>query len=357
MTRQAKSQTLHRDPGSSKPSRSFVPRKCDRENCESELIFTEARKYRRHLKWHEASKRRKLADPLRAELDNLKQYPTKCIRSDCMSEILYRDRHALRIHLRVVHRTKPEAIVLIEPKELEAELRTYTFPSKCLKPNCLVTQEFPSRAKLRMHWRMVHFIRTRPPKSRLTDPLSWSVKGFTYPAKCPRADCTSDRLYASSDTLRRHLRLHDALVSTKPTEETEPEPEEMTCSICSRSFRTIRALRHHHLLKHEKRVVNFTCEDCGAGFKRKAGLKDHRAAHHAAVTPLFLCAQCPKTFKVKRLLEAHVSRHNNEKKFFCRVCPKGYLLRYTLDEHERFAHHEELGLEPIKCQICGKTYR
>jgi hypothetical protein len=32
-------------------------------------------------------------------------------------------------------------------------------------------------------------------------------------------------------------------------------------------------------------------------------------------------------------------------------------LRYTLDEHERFAHHEELGLEPIKCQICGKTYR
>jgi RNase P subunit RPR2 len=210
---------------------------------------------------------------------------------------------------------------------------------------------FASRQKLLNHLRHTHLVRLKTP--RALNPLSIELKALTFPTKCPREGCTKDRIYASAEFLRRHLLVDH--INRKPPRP-QPEPEELLCNVCNRSFRSKLSLGHHQRL-HEKPAVNVTCEECGMGFKTKSGLKIHRDAYHDAQTPFYLCTMCPKTFKIKVGLDIHMKRHNNEKRYFCRVCPKGYLFRLDAEEHERFAHHVELGLEQIKCDICGKVYR
>ncbi|XP_046408111.1 zinc finger protein 16-like [Ischnura elegans] len=148
--------------------------------------------------------------------------------------------------------------------------------------------------------------------------------------------CTlCDKVYASKDGLRRHVKLHT-------------RPKEFKCEVCGREFFWNCELRKHMDL-HEGRKP-YECSTCGKTFSLRHHLNNH-VTTHTGVKP-FKCDICDKRFSLKNNLKVHSITHTDLRPYKCDICGKGYNNSGNLKKHLVIHTNSR----PYECKECGKRF-
>lgn len=150
-----------------------------------------------------------------------------------------------------------------------------------------------------------------------------------------------------------------------------------TCSHCTKTFNTRRAMRKHENI-HKNLSKRYNCEVCGWLFREKDGLTQHMRKHtgekpykcklcersffqssylnihmrtHSGERP-YRCELCNVGFTSQNLLTRHIRRHRNERPYNCDMCDEAFFSRLSLQEHKRL----HTGEQPFLCVTCGKSF-
>ncbi|KAL1456811.1 hypothetical protein WDU94_001511 [Cyamophila willieti] len=144
------------------------------------------------------------------------------------------------------------------------------------------------------------------------------------------------------------------------------------CKICSHSFSSLRSLKRHFEMHHEREEKNienvrlcsiiqqkryYFCNLCSKKFSEKRSLRDHLNVKHYGV-PKVVCEVCGKNFSTLKLLQRHKKQHGNVRRFSCHLCEKSYTVNCELLKHLRSHLHkfEQLGAKP-GCSKCKLQFR
>uniref|UniRef100_A0A182XG13 C2H2-type domain-containing protein n=1 Tax=Anopheles quadriannulatus TaxID=34691 RepID=A0A182XG13_ANOQN len=141
-----------------------------------------------------------------------------------------------------------------------------------------------------------------------------------------------------------------ATSSTTTVNEAKDLPNDKTCEICFKTFRTRQKLTVHR--NTHLRLAPFKCtfEGCAKAFKSRIGLDEHVARHTNSFE--YTCDICSKGFQHRSYLSAHRRAHNTERNFQCGLCGQSFKAKQALLDHK----NRHLGVKPFACEQCDKQY-
>uniref|UniRef100_A0A182TMP2 C2H2-type domain-containing protein n=1 Tax=Anopheles melas TaxID=34690 RepID=A0A182TMP2_9DIPT len=141
-----------------------------------------------------------------------------------------------------------------------------------------------------------------------------------------------------------------ATSSTTTVNEAKDLPNDKTCEICFKTFRTRQKLTVHR--NTHLRLAPFKCtfEGCAKAFKSRIGLDEHMARHTNSFE--YTCDICSKGFQHRSYLSAHRRAHNTERNFQCGLCGQSFKAKQALLDHK----NRHLGVKPFACELCDKQY-
>ena len=175
------------------------------------------------------------------------------------------------------------------------------------------------------------------------------------------------RAFGAKRTLESHMLVHS---DVRPT---------AVCDICGKSFKSLKYVKKHKLMKHSDannqeeckicgkvvskfsmvqhvtimhKVGKVSCHLCGKTFAYKSLLKQHMDTHKEG-TP-HLCPLCNKGFKSEALLKKHVTVTHGTPDFQCKTCSSRFKSKKLLYWHEVRVHSN---VRAYKCDICGKDFK
>ncbi|XP_039745250.1 zinc finger protein 91-like [Pararge aegeria] len=160
------------------------------------------------------------------------------------------------------------------------------------------------------------------------------------------------------------------------------DPKLLTCSICNRKSKHLRAAQAHMNYHKQTRFKNkdYECSICKRVFQYRKVYLSHMAIHfkrgESAATavvgdalPLSVdkskfdgthtCHLCGKVCDSENSLKCHVSWHNSKTLLYgarhtCEICNVQFTNKRRLEIHTRTHFEDENG--PYKCHICGKGF-
>lgn len=121
------------------------------------------------------------------------------------------------------------------------------------------------------------------------------------------------------------------------------------CKVCGKNVTSKYHLKGHKLL-HDKEPRKLKCIHCGKNYL-SGFLENHIKHYHRRLIPGFNCKFCNKNFKSENIMKKHeqlhiIGKHN------CDKCPKTFGSKFSLGNHKRKDHPENL--PRVKCKICSK---
>lgn len=149
------------------------------------------------------------------------------------------------------------------------------------------------------------------------------------PHECPKCQ----KRFPSQVALVRHDILHSDLVERSKID--RPEPQEFSCVVCGRSFKSPESLSSH-LKTHKSKSIEdqeYTCKLCHDAFPTFSDIQRHSKNHIENAT--HQCAICNKLFVVGDELIDHFLRHKGMKPHSCPICEKSFLKLHKLNVHMR----------------------
>lgn len=196
------------------------------------------------------------------------------------------------------------------PAKLEQHARTHTNERPFVCPYPLCTKDFLRDTHLKHHIKSIHT----------------SVRDHA----CTWPGC--DKRFLTATRLRRHLAVHEG-------------HQQLTCSLCSKTFRKRATLETHTLQEHQGLspfVCAFLDEDsrrCNAGYTTASKLRDHQSRVHGLKR--FLCTVCSSQgtwFTTYSALQAHVRQCHPPS---CRECGVICATNGALRTHHEIYHASE----------------
>ncbi|XP_031548610.1 zinc finger protein 525-like [Actinia tenebrosa] len=122
-----------------------------------------------------------------------------------------------------------------------------------------------------------------------------------------------------------------------------------SCSFCSKSFTSTRALELH--VRRHSGLRPYPCKFCDKCFYQPSERAVHMRTHTGARP--YRCPYCLKLFRYSGDLKQHINIHTGQRPYQCEICAKAFTNHSTLRQHKRI----HTGERPYKCEECGKTYR
>lgn len=153
------------------------------------------------------------------------------------------------------------------------------------------------------------------------------------PNKRPHECSKCQKRFPSQVALVRHDILHSELVERSKIN--RPEPQDFSCVVCGRTFKSSESLTTH-LKSHKNKSVEddeYTCKLCHDVFPTFTDIARHSKNH--IENAQYQCAICNKLFVVGDELIDHFLRHKGMKPHQCPVCEKSFLKLHKLNVHMR----------------------
>ncbi|XP_055681650.1 zinc finger protein 12-like [Lutzomyia longipalpis] len=126
---------------------------------------------------------------------------------------------------------------------------------------------------------------------------------------------------------------------------------EFKCPQCPNEYNKGSELRQHIKEAH-KEEITYQCDRCGKNFKSSSILTSHMKIHSDKVT----CAQCGKELKNLRTLERHMEIHSGQKNYVCPVCSRTFTCNFSVKNHVRKIHPDDVHLLPPDGTVVNKRY-
>lgn len=126
---------------------------------------------------------------------------------------------------------------------------------------------------------------------------------------------------------------------------------EFKCPQCPNEYNKNSELKQHIKEAH-KEEITFQCDRCGKNFKSCSILTSHMKIHSDKVT----CAQCGKELKNLRTLERHMEIHSGQKNYICPVCSRSFTCNFSVKNHVRKIHPDDVHLLPPDGTVVNKRY-
>ncbi|XP_047536063.1 zinc finger protein 729-like [Vanessa atalanta] len=164
--------------------------------------------------------------------------------------------------------------------------------------------------------------------------------------------------------------------------DTNLDPKLLTCSICNRKSKHLRAAQAHMNYHKQTRFQNkdYECSICKRVFQHRKVYLSHMAIHYKRgesanntivgyVLPnsvdknkfdgTHTCHHCGKICDSENSLKHHIRWHNSKTSLFgaryeCHICNLQFTNKRRLELHTRTHYEDDNG--PYKCNICGKGY-
>ena len=145
---------------------------------------------------------------------------------------------------------------------------------------------------------------------------------------------------------------HEDGILKRSAKKPKPLKNRWVCSDCGAEFSTVKILRDHQFVEHNKKP--FFCHVCARTFMRRPYFNAHmRRIHGTADQNLHVCKVCSKKFTRKHLLECHELVHR-EKQFSCHLCQKQMRRYNTYKAHNDKYHDEERPYDFQIYTVCNK---
>lgn len=163
--------------------------------------------------------------------------------------------------------------------------------------------------------------------------------------------------------------------------DTNLDPVHLTCAICGRRSKHLRAAQAHMNFHKQTRFKNkdYQCSICKRIFQYRKVYLAHMAIHYkrgegqdaiVGDRPLqsnntvsndgtYKCPQCGKLCDSENSLKCHVRWHTSKSSLYgsrheCTICQLQFTNKRRLEIHTRGHYEDENG--PYKCTVCGKGY-
>lgn len=137
-------------------------------------------------------------------------------------------------------------------------------------------------------------------------------------------------------------------------------PQKITCKECNETFRD-----RFHLHRHRRKVHtapeerdSFVCDVCSKELSTAMALTNHKRTHLPAEErekfKTFKCTDCDKAFETKTQLNSHCKYlHTERKAGICEICAKSFSKKESLRYHYAAVHSNGVKFD---CHICNKSY-
>ncbi|XP_058453695.1 zinc finger protein 260-like isoform X2 [Malaya genurostris] len=143
-------------------------------------------------------------------------------------------------------------------------------------------------------------------------------------------------------------------VKLKYNQEKNTPNKPFVCSVCFRSFGSIKNLKVHQFVRaNVVRGKHFLCSHCSFRTGSRNLLTIHERSKHSGERP-FECCYCDKRFFSELHLKNHMICHSSERPFECSICQKSFNRKRNMEEHIRSCHSED---KPFKCELCTARFK
>ncbi|XP_066151325.1 zinc finger protein 569-like [Euwallacea fornicatus] len=171
------------------------------------------------------------------------------------------------------------------------------------------------------------------------------------PKNGPFSCSICDKTFSSVKFLGNHhvkCRSKDALSSAKTK-----HPHR--CLKCPKTYRTIRQLTTHErkhsdqelTLQHDQDLNLYICQICSTAFQSSTEAENHLNVHKES----FACLKCPTQFTTLKSLAIHMGQHPEEGKIPCPLC------HFKASKKINLLHHlSSIHTDTFSCKICDKTF-
>ncbi|KAG6444612.1 zinc finger protein 84 [Manduca sexta] len=126
-------------------------------------------------------------------------------------------------------------------------------------------------------------------------------------------------------------------------------PGKFKCKICRAALNTADERKLHYLIRHPGQHP-FECNECGKSFQYKSSLYMHKQ-EHLPNKQSYTCNFCKKVFAKKDSFREHLLIHEGPR-HACSYCPMRFVQRSNMLRHER----RHTGERPYACPHCERTF-